>query len=240
MTEGRVAPSTLVFTVQNWETAQTVTGADDDVDDGDGGAGVAGDGRRLHAEHGDDADDRGGEHIERRRGDDQGARQPHGRAPNKMVTVSAEDPDNSRAEEDGTTLTVVDDDEKGLVFTPAAVVEVGEGARQASYTVHLNSEPTGPVTVALTTDGAVQASPETLTFTTTMGTTGSWDTAQTVTATVGSAVGADGYAAALSVAHAASGGDYGGGDGVSVAGATRIRIAGADTTTTATYGVAGR
>ena len=34
--EGRVAPSTLVFTVQNWETAQTVTvtGADDDVDDG--------------------------------------------------------------------------------------------------------------------------------------------------------------------------------------------------------------
>ena len=34
--EGRVAPSTLVFTVQNWETAQTVTvtGLDDDVDDG--------------------------------------------------------------------------------------------------------------------------------------------------------------------------------------------------------------
>ena len=34
--EGRVSPSTLVFTVQNWETAQTVTvtGADDDVDDG--------------------------------------------------------------------------------------------------------------------------------------------------------------------------------------------------------------
>ena len=36
-TEGRVAPSTLTFTTQNWETAQTVTvtGADDDVDDGD-------------------------------------------------------------------------------------------------------------------------------------------------------------------------------------------------------------
>ena len=36
-TEGRVAPSTLIFTAQNWETAQTVTvtGADDDVDDGD-------------------------------------------------------------------------------------------------------------------------------------------------------------------------------------------------------------
>ncbi len=35
--EGRVSPSRLVFTVQNWETAQTVTvtGADDDVDDGD-------------------------------------------------------------------------------------------------------------------------------------------------------------------------------------------------------------
>ena len=36
-TEGRIAPSSLVFTVQNWETARTVTvtGADDDVDDGD-------------------------------------------------------------------------------------------------------------------------------------------------------------------------------------------------------------
>ena len=36
-TEGRVAPSSLIFTTQNWETAQTVTvtGADDDVDDGD-------------------------------------------------------------------------------------------------------------------------------------------------------------------------------------------------------------
>ncbi len=36
-TEGRVAPSTLVFTTQNWETAQTVTvtGVDDDVDDSD-------------------------------------------------------------------------------------------------------------------------------------------------------------------------------------------------------------
>ena len=35
--EGRVEPSSLVFTVQNWETAQTVTvtGVDDDVDDGD-------------------------------------------------------------------------------------------------------------------------------------------------------------------------------------------------------------
>ena len=35
--EGRVEPSSLVFTVQNWETAQTVTvtGLDDDVDDGD-------------------------------------------------------------------------------------------------------------------------------------------------------------------------------------------------------------
>ena len=331
-TEGRVSPSSLVFTVQNWETAQTVTvtGADDDVDDGDVAWKV-----RLEPSSGDvnydgldpvdvdvsttdndaaptvtlvlsEPDAASPDAISENDGvstvtatlshpsgadttvtvtaapvspateDDYTlstattltiaagnissggavtirARDNHVDAPNKMVTVSAEDPDNSRAEEDGTTmtvtdatLTIVDDDEKGLVFTPAAVVEVGEGARQARYTVHLNSKPTGPVTVALTTDGAVQASPETLTFTTTMGTMGSWDTAQTVTATVGSAVGADGYAAALSVAHAASGGDYGGGDGVtgtmsvSVAGATRIRIAGADTTTTATYGVAGR
>ena len=36
-TEGRVAPSTLTFTVQNWETAQTVTvtGVDDNLHDGD-------------------------------------------------------------------------------------------------------------------------------------------------------------------------------------------------------------
>ena len=35
--EGRVEPSSLVFTTGSWETAQTVTvtGVDDDVDDGD-------------------------------------------------------------------------------------------------------------------------------------------------------------------------------------------------------------
>ncbi len=163
-------------------------------------------------------------------------------ADDKTVRVSGTAA-NSRAAADSTTmtvtdatLTITDDDEKGLTFDPAAVVEVGEGARQASYTVRLNSEPTGPVTVALTTDGAVEASPETLTFT-----MADWDDVQTVTVTT--SVGAGGYAAALSVAHAASGGDYGGGDGVtgtmsvSVAGATRIRIAGAGTTT---YGIAGR
>ncbi len=123
-------------------------------------------------------------------------------------------------------LTIVNDDEKGLLFlaagTTASVVEVASGSRDASYTVALTSQPTGPVTVAVAAAGDVRAAPSSLTFT-----MADWKRAQAVTVTVGSSVGADGYAAALSVAHEASGGDYRdvtGAMSVSVAGATRIAL----------------
>ncbi len=317
-TEGRVAPSTLTFTTQNWGTAQTVTvtGVQDTIDDGTVTWQV-----RLDPSSGDsDYNAVTAVDVDVTTTDDDGAptvtmalspssvaengglatvtaRLSHPSSADTTVTVTASpvspavegnytlsmatiltiaasatestgvvtiaavdnkvDADdktvrvsgtavNSRAAADSTTmtvtdatLTITDDDEKGLTFDPAAVVEVGEGARQASYTVRLNSEPTGPVTVALTTDGAgLTVSHSSLTFMAT-----NWNEAQTVTAMVPASVGAGGYAAALSIAHRASGGDYGGGDGVtgtmsvSVAGATRIRIAGAGTTT---YGIAGR
>ena len=123
-------------------------------------------------------------------------------------------------------LTIVNDDEKGLLFlaagTTASVVEVASGSRDASYTVALTSQPTGPVTVAVAAAGDVRAAPSSLTFT-----MADWDRAQAVTVTVGPSVGVNDYAAALSVTHEASGGDYRDVTGqmsVSVAGATRIAL----------------
>ena len=88
----------------------------------------------------------------------------------------------------GASLTITDDDEKGLAFARAEdpdfdrsrVLEVAAGS-SASYTVALASEPTGPVTVRLVPSDrlAVTVNPASLTFTT-MGTM-SWNTAVTVT-----------------------------------------------------------
>ena len=316
-TEGRVAPSTLTFTVQNWETAQTVTvtGVDDDVDDGD----VAWQVRLDTSSSGDsNYDGLNDVDVDVTTTDNDAAptvtlalSEPDAASPDTisenggvatvtatlshpssaetavtvtaspvspaveadftrtgntltiaattttstgLVTITARNNDidaddktvmvsgtaaNSRAAADSmtvavtdATLTITDDDEKGLLFiaagTTASVVKVGS-SRQASYTVALTSQPTGPVTVAVVaqgeTQGDVRAEPSSLTFT-----MGNWRTEQAVTVTVGPSVGAGGYAAALSVAHRASGGDYGGGDGVtgtmsvSVAGATRIAV----------------
>ncbi len=155
-----------------------------------------------------------------------------GTAVNAQATMNNEIVD---VDDDDAKLTIVDDDEKGLLFlaagTTASVVEVASGSRAASYTVALNSQPTGPVTVTVAAAGDVRAAPSSLTFT-----MADWNRAQAVTVTVGSSVGADGYAAALSVMHRASGGDYGGVSAsldvaASVAGATRIAVA-ADAGTT--------
>ena len=77
-----------------------------------------------------------------------------------------------------TTVTIVDDDTPSMTITPRTL-HVAEGGT-ASYTVKLNSLPTGNVTVAITSDntGAATVSPDTLTFTST-----DWNTAQTVTVT---------------------------------------------------------
>ena len=107
---------------------------------------------------------------------------------------------NALASNDGmtaTTLTLTDDDERGLAFNPAALV-VAAG-NTAAYTVQLTSEPTGDVTVTLAPDAAVTVDPTSLTFTAM-----SWATAQPVTLTVA----ADTTARANLVEHRGMGGDY--------------------------------
>ena len=97
----------------------------------------------------------------------------------------------------------VEDTDRGLVV-PAALT-VAEGG-SGEYTVALAAEPSGPVTVTVSghsgTDVSLNAS--SLTFT-----TGNWETAQTVTVTAAEDD-ADAVNDVVTLAHAASGGDYGG------------------------------
>ena len=103
-------------------------------------------------------------------------------------------------------VTVTDDD-RGIVFTPTSLtVEEGDATGE-TYTVKLATEPSEEVTVTvsghsgtdLTLSGLSPTS--TLTFT-----TANWNTAQTVT--VKAADDADGTDDAVTLAHAASGGNY--------------------------------
>ena len=106
-----------------------------------------------------------------------------------------------------TTVTVglTDNDERGVVVS-ASSVRVLEGG-SASYTVALDTEPTGTVTVRVTTDPSgtdVTVSPAALTFT-----AANWGTAQALTVSAeeddGDALDDD----PVTLTHAVSGGDYG-------------------------------
>ena len=100
------------------------------------------------------------------------------------------------------TVTIADNDTRGVDVSPTTLA-VAEGGND-TYTVVLTSEPTGPVTVALSRSGSldVTVAPSPLTFT-----TGNWSTAQTVT--VSAAQDADADADTATIEHAVSGGDYG-------------------------------
>ena len=105
-------------------------------------------------------------------------------------------------------VTVTDDD-RGIVFTPTSLtVEEGD-TTGTSYAVKLSTEPSEDVTVTVSghdsTDLTVSGlSPtSTLTFT-----TANWNTAQTVT--VKAADDADGADDTVTLAHAATGGNYAG------------------------------
>ena len=144
-------------------------------------------------------------------------------APDKTVTVSGTASDSLGLANDPSpvTLAIVDDDEKGLVFGQE-VVTVAEGGT-AGYTVALNSEPTGNVSVSVTSDNAdVTISSSTpLTFT-----TSNWNEAQTVT--VMAAADGDDSADTATVSHSASGGGYDGEAGtveVAVSGAGDTKVA---------------
>ena len=101
------------------------------------------------------------------------------------------------------TVTVTDDDTRGLVFSTNSLT-VAEG-NTGTYTVKLNSWPTAQVTVAISSDIMdVSVNPATLTFT-----TGNWNSTQTVTATANEDDIDEGTGVTASLTHDADGGDYG-------------------------------
>ena len=102
-------------------------------------------------------------------------------------------------------LTIEDDDEKGIVLSRTTLTVREEGSQ--TYTVRLKSQPTGTVTVSLTALGAGGVD---LTFISTSlaFTANDWNTAQTVTVSAGGDE--DSNDETATIAHAASGGDYGG------------------------------
>ena len=101
----------------------------------------------------------------------------------------------------GTTVTIADDDERGVSVTAStlAVPEAGSG----TYTVALTSQPTGTVTVTPWVSGNSEVTVSgALTFT-----ASDWTQAQTVT--VSAQDDADAVNDTATVAHTVSGGDYG-------------------------------
>ena len=124
-----------------------------------------------------------------------------------------------------------DNDERGVTVTPARLT-VTEGGAAESYTVVLGSEPTAEVTVSVTTDLAdtgVRVDPGSLTFT-----AADWSTAQTVA--VSGAEDEDALAEpVVTLAHAASGGDYSGAEVAGVA----VTVLENDVPTLAIAGAAG-
>ena len=103
-----------------------------------------------------------------------------------------------------TTVSITDNDTRGVTITPTAlsIVELAWD----DYTVVLDSEPTGEVTITITdpTDSdEVEVPTGSLTFT-----TGNWDTEQTVRVNVGGDY-LDEPDETATVTHSASGGDYG-------------------------------
>ena len=100
------------------------------------------------------------------------------------------------------TVTVTDDDTRGVTVTPESL-PVDEGGTN-TYTVVLDTEPTAAVTVTIVdpTDNAdVTANPASLTFT-----TSNWSTAKTVT--VSAAEDDDASQDTATVTHTVAGGDY--------------------------------
>ena len=103
-------------------------------------------------------------------------------------------------------LTLTDDDEKGLAFSSEALV-VAAGS-STSWTVELTSEPTGDVTVTISSpDDAtgLMVDPARLVFT-----ARSWREAQTVTVAAAAGPPGDAGGAASALRHTGSGGGYGG------------------------------
>ena len=137
-------------------------------------------------------------------------------APNKSVTVSATSSGGGVADPDDATLTITDDDTRGVTVTgdPLTMDEADQAETQdtredqGSYTVVLDSKPTDDVRIDISAPAMVTLSPTSLTFT-----PSNWNVAQTVTATaVDDAIDNSGDERAGSIAHTMVAGesDYGG------------------------------
>ena len=125
-------------------------------------------------------------------------------APDKTVKVSATARGAGVEAPEGKTLTINDNDTRGLVISKNAL-SVSEGGT-ASYTVKLATEPTGTVTVTIASDNTdVTASPTSLNFHASGGSK-PWNEAQTVTVSAGQDSDTNDDSATL--AHTTSGGDY--------------------------------
>ena len=116
----------------------------------------------------------------------------------ESLTVSGTAPDLKVS---GTSVTILDDDARGVTLSTSAV-NVAEGS-SATYTVVLDSEPTGAVTVTPSVTGStdVTLKPASLGFT-----ASNWDTKQTVT--VSAAEDADAEDDTATISHSVSGADY--------------------------------
>lgn len=137
--EGMASPATLTFTAANWNTPQnvTVSGVDDDVDDGDQTANIVFD------------------------------------------VSSVGDATYNAVANGSVAASIVDNDTAGITVT-AISGNTTEAGGDATFTVVLDTKPTGSVTIDLTSSdpGEGTVSPAVLTFDDT-----NWDTAQTVTVT---------------------------------------------------------
>ena len=132
-------------------------------------------------------------------------------AANKRVTVSAKAV-NTQGFAAGTpaaqTLTITDDDERGLVFLPETLTIPEHLEAVDAYTVALTSEPTADVTLTVTSLDALRlllsnfTATETLTFA-----PGNWNVAQAIT--LQPVQDRDSATNTVPLRHAASGGDYG-------------------------------
>ena len=125
-------------------------------------------------------------------------------APDKSVTVSGTATGDVVEDPPDVTLTLRDDDTAGFVFEPSGILTVAAGGAASTYRAKLSSEPTGAVTVSITSDnGDVTVDPARLTFD-----AANWDMARTVTVTA--AADGDDFADTATLSHEASGGGYNG------------------------------
>ena len=100
-------------------------------------------------------------------------------ASNERVTISHSISGYGSVTTNSVTVTVTDNDTAGVNVTPTSVADLNEGGT-ATYTLKLDTEPSGNVTITpgSSDSGAVSVSPASLTFT-----TSNWDTPRMVSMT---------------------------------------------------------